>query len=201
LLRASDADREQATDLLRENAAAGRLTLSELEQRVQSAIAATTRAELARLLADLPEPAGPADEHKPRRWFGSLFGSSSRRPQRLRLRRRVVSIAVMASPGIDLCYAELSAPETVMYAFSLFGWPDIYLPDSVGLELTGFTLFGGDAERGSTAAPAPGAPVVKVRAYSFIGGYTVWRLPSQLQGLPHGQARKAARALRARGAS
>jgi hypothetical protein len=194
LVRASDADRENAAEQLKDHAAAGRLTPAELEQRIHAALTARTTAELTKLLADLPEPANLTDQRKPRRWFVSLFGSSSRRP-RFHVARRVICIAVMASPGIDLCESELTGDEIVMRAFALCGWPDIYLPDSVGLELSGFALFGGDAERGSTRAPAAGAPVIKIRAYGVCGGCTVWRLPPELQGLPHREARRAARAL------
>jgi Domain of unknown function (DUF1707)/2TM domain len=55
LLRASDAEREQATAALREHAAAGRLTIEELDQRAQVAFAARTRKELENLFEDLPE--------------------------------------------------------------------------------------------------------------------------------------------------
>jgi len=61
----------------------------------------------------------------------------------------------------------------VVRGFVLWGWPDIYLPDSVGLDQGGFTLMGGDRERGSARVPPPGAPVVKVRTYGLIGGYSL----------------------------
>jgi Domain of unknown function (DUF1707)/2TM domain len=53
-LRASDAEREQAATALREHAAAGRLTIDELDQRAQAAFAARTREELEALFEDLP---------------------------------------------------------------------------------------------------------------------------------------------------
>jgi Domain of unknown function (DUF1707) len=42
-LRASDAERDRATELLRQHAAFGRLTPSELEERTENACAAKTR--------------------------------------------------------------------------------------------------------------------------------------------------------------
>ena len=45
-LRSSDAEREQAFERLSEHAAAGRLTLQELEDRVERVYAAKTRSEL-----------------------------------------------------------------------------------------------------------------------------------------------------------
>jgi hypothetical protein len=55
-IRASDADRERAVDQLRVHAAAGRLTVEELDERSERAYAARTVGELARLLTDLPAP-------------------------------------------------------------------------------------------------------------------------------------------------
>ena len=53
-LRASDADRERVVDLLRDHAAAGRLSTEELEERTAAALAARTQGELDALLSDLP---------------------------------------------------------------------------------------------------------------------------------------------------
>jgi hypothetical protein len=53
-VRASDTDRELAAKLLRRHYAEGRLTVAELESRVARAYAATHRADLRRLLRDLP---------------------------------------------------------------------------------------------------------------------------------------------------
>jgi hypothetical protein len=55
-LRASDADREEAVAHLRGEAAAGRLTVDELDERCERAYAARTMAELEELVADLPPP-------------------------------------------------------------------------------------------------------------------------------------------------
>ena len=65
-LRASDAEREQLVDALREHAADGRLTTDELEERTAAAYAATTRGELVALRRDLPEAHGPAGGAAPR---------------------------------------------------------------------------------------------------------------------------------------
>lgn len=54
-LRASDAERERVVEALAEHSAAGRLTLTELDERADAAYAAVTLAELDRVLVDLPE--------------------------------------------------------------------------------------------------------------------------------------------------
>src|SRR5215210_4693036 len=58
-LRASDADRDRAVELLRGHAAVGRITVEELDERCSEALAAKTFGELDALTADLPPIAPP----------------------------------------------------------------------------------------------------------------------------------------------
>lgn len=59
-LRTSDQERERAAQELREHFAAGRITETELSERVQAAYDARTEEELRKLLADLPRlPVSP----------------------------------------------------------------------------------------------------------------------------------------------
>ncbi len=53
-IRASDADRDRTTALLREHHAAGRLTAEEFTERMDAAFDAKTLGELEELMADLP---------------------------------------------------------------------------------------------------------------------------------------------------
>jgi hypothetical protein len=55
-LRASNEDREQVVEVLRVAAGDGRLTMPELEERLEGALTARTSGELAALTVDLPEP-------------------------------------------------------------------------------------------------------------------------------------------------
>ncbi len=62
-LRASDEQREQVAQDIREHFAAGRLSEDELDERVQAAYSAKTQQELDKLMADLPKlPASPAQQ-------------------------------------------------------------------------------------------------------------------------------------------
>ncbi|HEV2772248.1 MAG TPA: DUF1707 domain-containing protein [Thermoleophilaceae bacterium] len=54
---ASDRERERAVALLRDGGAEGRLTPQELEERVERALGARTRGELASVIGDLPDAA------------------------------------------------------------------------------------------------------------------------------------------------
>src|SRR4051794_13297611 len=66
-LRATDADRDRVVQILRVAAEEGALTVDELEERLSAAFAAVTRADLVRLVDDLPPspatPPAPAPSH------------------------------------------------------------------------------------------------------------------------------------------
>jgi hypothetical protein len=55
-IRASDADRDEVVERLRQAAGEGRLTPHELDERVRRALVALTDRELSALVADLPHP-------------------------------------------------------------------------------------------------------------------------------------------------
>ncbi len=59
-IRASDRERDAATQRLQEAFAEGRLDDSEFDQRMRTALSARTRPELDQLLADLPAPSPAA---------------------------------------------------------------------------------------------------------------------------------------------
>ena len=61
-LRASDFDRDVAADTLCAAVAEGRLSLAELDQRLEDVLSARTLREIAWIMSDLPSPgfAGPA---------------------------------------------------------------------------------------------------------------------------------------------
>jgi hypothetical protein len=59
-MRAADADRDRVVERLRSAAAEGRLSADELEERLETALAASTYAELDTVVADLPTQPVPA---------------------------------------------------------------------------------------------------------------------------------------------
>lgn len=54
-MRASDGDRDRVAESLREHCAVGRITVDELEERLEAVYAAKTLGDLERVTADLPE--------------------------------------------------------------------------------------------------------------------------------------------------
>ena len=66
-VRVSDAERQAVTDRLAEHFGDGRLDQAEFDERVGRAMSAKTRADLAGLFDDLPEPGAPVMPELPRR--------------------------------------------------------------------------------------------------------------------------------------
>jgi hypothetical protein len=174
LVRASDDDRERAIRALRENLAAGRLTLEEFTERMSAALAATTTADLEAPLRELPD--APRAHHRPTRFVLALFGSTER-AGRLRLRRRAVCISLFGNVDFDLRQATLEGDVITIFAVAAFAALDVYVPEGVEVDLHGLTVFGHKDAQGSEADPLPGTPLVRVYALGVFAGMDVWRVP------------------------
>jgi uncharacterized protein DUF1707/cell wall-active antibiotic response 4TMS protein YvqF len=175
-LRASDAERERAVAVLRAGAEHGRLTFDELAQRTELAYEAATGAELQRLVADLPEAAPDAQVVPParrqRRWSVALMGGCERRG-RWRPAPHSVAVSVMGGIGLDLRDATIEGDELVITALAVMGSVDVVVPEGVEVDLSGFALMGANEHRPGEAPVRPGTPIVRVRAFSLMGGVTV----------------------------
>ncbi len=75
-IRVGDAEREAVAAQLREHYADGRLTLDELNERLDQAFAAKTRADLAAVTRDLPISPGTAVGSGTNAWQDATSGSS-----------------------------------------------------------------------------------------------------------------------------
>jgi hypothetical protein len=180
-LRVSDAEREATVVRLREAGGEGRLTLEELAERVEAADAARTRSELDALTADLP--AGrraalpPEIPHKERRWIVAIIGGETRKG-RWRPSRRTNAIAVMGGVDIDLREAELADGAEIL-AVPVMGAVSITVPEGVSVEMSGFALMGGNSGPDDDVLPLPNSPIIRVRAFSLMGGVVVERKPAR----------------------
>ena len=179
---ASDDEREAIVARLQTAGAEGRLTMEELAERIDSAYAARTRAELEPLVADLPAPTGagaavsaPAASAPARQGPSLVLGvlGGGDRRGRWRVPRRMTVINVMGGADLDLREAVLDGPEVDITVWSLMGGSDIVVPGGVHVELEGFALMGANGLRLEGDAPGPGAPLVRVRAWSLMGGTDV----------------------------
>jgi hypothetical protein len=198
-LRVSDAERDVTLRTLGDHAAVGRLTLDELEERSGRALAAKTRGELATLTSDLPVEQGeagaiqvPPRTRKPVRWMVAIMAGSHRKG-RFRAVGSINAVAIMGGDEIDLREAEIEGGELTLNLYAIMGGANIYIPDSIEVEVGGFSLMGGNTEVGSQRTPRPGAPFIRIRTYNLMGGATIYRLPPQARGLGLKEARRLAK--------
>jgi hypothetical protein len=194
-VRASDAEREQTVARLRDATAEGRLTLDEFSQRVEDAYAAKTHEALAALTGDLPAaptPGETASRRRPRSFTISIFGGTDRKG-RWRVARRHWVVSMFGGSDLDLRQASLEGGEATISIVDLFGGTDLYVPDGVEVDFNGVGIFGGADEHGGDVPTHPGAPLLRVRAFSLFGGTDVWRVPRGANGTRK-ELRRAARA-------
>ena len=125
-IRASDAERDAALQRLSVATGDGRLTLEEFSQRMDRATTAKTRAELDRLVADLPTGPGAAGsavaERGPGRpsWHISPIGGLSVSGP-WRMERSVIVVSLIGGADLDLSQAQLAAPQVTLTKVSLLG--------------------------------------------------------------------------------
>jgi hypothetical protein len=104
-LRASHADRERVVEILRTAAGDGRLTSDELDERLEAALSARTRRELAGLTADLPAAGGERAKDLVR--ITQRFGDVARAGRWVVPRRMEIRVAAGAVK-LDLTEAVLT---------------------------------------------------------------------------------------------
>jgi hypothetical protein len=181
-IRVSDADRQAIVDQLRQASAEGRIDLPEFDERSRSAYAATTRAELEHLTADLPQPshhaavAGTPDADGGVSWTVAVMSGNERRG-RWRVSRHTRAVAVMGGCALDLREATMPPDEMRITAVAVMGGVEVVVPEGVEVVVTGFSLMGGYGAHVADVPRRPHTPVVRVRAVSIMGGVEVKSKP------------------------
>lgn len=173
-VRPSDPEREAAQEALRAAVVEGRITLDEFGDRIASAYTTTSRQELVALTADVPVVPSPSVPSKATTWIFGIFGGDDR-AGRWKLAKKCWVINVMGGADLDLRSATISGPVTDITVISIMGGSDIIVPDGVEVEPSGFALFGGNDVRLSGDPAPPGAPLLRIRAFSFMGGTDIKR--------------------------
>jgi hypothetical protein len=197
-LRVSDAERDEVLSALGDHAAAGRLTLDELDDRSGQVLAAKTRGELAELTRDLPvgelaqQQQPPAPRRAPVHWMVAIMGGSHRRG-RFRAVGEVNAINFMGGDEIDLRDAEIEGGELTLKVYSIMGGSNIYVPESVEVDVGGVSIMGGNQEHGRMTRPRRGAPLIRIRTFNLMGGINVYHLPPEARGASLSQARRLAK--------
>jgi hypothetical protein len=124
ILRASDADREQVAERLRQATAEGRLMAEELEERLEAVFAARTYGELDAQVADLPAHSVHPRERRPTGWAGSV-GSAWAGPNLWLRPVPILALFILAPVIVSLMLAAAMVVATVFSAWGLLlivGW-------------------------------------------------------------------------------
>jgi hypothetical protein len=178
--RASDADREHAVHVLREHLVAGRLTLEEFTQRVDTALHAGTVGELAASTEALPAVRAPST-HRRASWItAGLFAHIVRRG-RLRLPSRTFVVSGFSDVDLDLRSAAISSGRTSVISLVVMGNLDIYVPEGIAVDVSGLNVFGHRREWGRDPIQ-PDAALLRVRVIALFGTVDVWRVPHEVKG-------------------
>jgi hypothetical protein len=187
LLRVSDADRDQVAEVLREAAGTGRLTLEELDERLDQTYAAKTYADLEAVTRDLPAEghATPAPRATggpqriggtPGATFSLAIMSGAQRKGSWVVPRTYTAVAIMGGVELDLRWATFSEQEATIHAYALMGGVSITVPEDIDVDVGGFAFMGGFDHRASGPG-TPGAPRLKIIGFALMGGVDVRRKP------------------------
>jgi hypothetical protein len=187
-LRCSDVDRERVAEALRLAAGDGRLTLSELEERLDAAFRARTYGDLEPITADLPqgpypipglpEPAPPTRQspaHRPQvgrfERVMTVLGDE-RRVGRWEVPPRLDVTCLLGEVTLDFTEAIVRHREVAVHVGAILGSVTIIVPDGIDvrMDLTASILGEG---RQLTGTVTPGGPVYWIRGIVVLGDITV----------------------------
>ncbi|MEV6282038.1 DUF1707 domain-containing protein [Kribbella sp. NPDC051770] len=190
-LRASDTDRDQVVEVLRDALMSGRLSQDEHAERLEQTLNARTLGELEPITVDLaipgqpfrpaaampvPAPAtgrvpieAPANPEDSFELVVGIFGGSERKG-RWRVRRRTNVLAMFGGCDLDMSNAIFEGREVTVYAFAIFGGIDIVVPQGVEIRNQGFGIMGGYGVSGGQEEIDPTAPVVVLKGLALFGG-------------------------------
>jgi uncharacterized protein DUF1707/cell wall-active antibiotic response 4TMS protein YvqF len=195
-MRVSNDDRERVAQVLNTAMAEGRLTVNELEERLDKVYSAKTFGDLEPLLRDLPvgsqimrlplapPPAGssPAPLPAPSSRIGGrgtstgavAIMSGADRKGIWTVPPTFTSFALMGGIEIDLTQARFEEAETTIQAFAFMGGIDIYVPDDIVVQVNGVGFMGAfENHARDQGQPVPGAPLVRITGLAVWGGVDV----------------------------
>jgi Domain of unknown function (DUF1707)/Cell wall-active antibiotics response 4TMS YvqF len=195
-LRASDADRERVAETLREAAGDGRLTMDELDDRLDAVYAAKTYAELQPITRDLPDSGSgsgylPTPARSPsgdvRRYGGeptshtaiAIMGGFSRKGAWV-VPRSFNAFMLMGGGEIDLRDARFAEPEVTIHVVAIMGGCEITVPDDATVHINGIGIMGGFDHSVAGSGSSDG-PVININGVAIMGGVEVKRKPKKVK--------------------
>jgi hypothetical protein len=203
-MRISNDDRERVARVLNDAMAEGRLTVTELEERLDKVYAAKTFGDLEPVLRDLPigqqtahvtlPPPAPGTSPVPLPanrigGRGTSTGSvailsGSTRKGIWTVPPTFTSFALLGGIEIDLSQARFEEAETTIQAFAFMGGIEIRVPDDVAVQVNGVGFMGAFEDNlRRQHQPPPGAPLVKITGLAIMGGIDVKRSTKDRKGI------------------
>lgn len=197
-LRASNADREAVAQKLQNAMAEGRLTVAELQERLDTVYAAKTLSELEPVTWDLPghsdlvpkvptppktlSSAPPAAPSGALERVGGIATSSvaigimsgATRSGNWVVPRQFTALAVMGGIDLDLTKARFAEREVTITAVAVMGGIDITVPEDITVIVNGIGFMGA-FEDNARVEGRPGDPVVRINGLALMGGVDVKR--------------------------
>ncbi|GGV25807.1 hypothetical protein GCM10010182_55680 [Actinomadura cremea] len=184
-LRASDADRDDVADRLREALAEGRITAEEHGERIDAVYRAKTYADLEPLLSDLPAGSGPGPRVNLRKQGEPLEPptaqpstvvavlSGATRTGRWLVEERTNVVSLMGGVELDFRRAVLSASEVTLNITAVMGGVAITVPPGVRVVDSSMAILGGTTLPEDDAEAD--APVIRLTGVVLLSGITVER--------------------------
>lgn len=196
-LRCSDKDRERVAEALREAAGEGRLTLSELEERLEATFKARTYGDLQPITRDLPQgpyplpavthghvqrPAGYDRAPVPRPAVGppalrteritTILGEE-KRDGRWEVPARLEVVCFLGSVRLDFTEAIVRAREVVVQIGVVLGSVTLVVPEGIDVRIEPGANVLGERKHHLTGPVTPGGPIYHVRGFVVLGDVTV----------------------------
>jgi hypothetical protein len=181
-VRASDRDRDHVAEILRDAAAEGRLGMDELDERLSTAYAAKTYAELEPVIQDLPPAGTAAPADTPVQRIGgeptsssaiAVMGGFSRKGAWV-VPAQFTAVAIMGGGEIDLREARFAERVVTIHAYAIMGGIGIIVPDDIDVQVSGIGLMGAFVG-GPHNTGQPGRPKVVINGLAFWGAVDVKR--------------------------
>lgn len=188
-LRASDADRDAVATVIRDALGEGRLTLTEVDDRLAQVYRARTLGELKPITQDLPghaalvpppaaSPALPEPGIPARIVPGPASGravavfSGVERKGVWTVPESLMLTTVFGGADLNMTDAAFAARHVTVKVFALFGGAQITVPPGVEVISDVTAIFGG-VDNKATQPATPGAPTIRVKGFAMFGGLAI----------------------------
>ncbi|MCK2237628.1 MULTISPECIES: LiaF domain-containing protein [unclassified Crossiella] len=147
----------------------GRLTLDEFTDKVDLVFQATDEAGVQAVVGTLPAPLTPATTVVSRQ---SIFDDVAR-GGRFALPTGATVSSFFGDVELDLRQAVITDPLVEVHTWSWFGDIEVTVPEGVEVEVKSGLIFGDEVVELADVPPVPGAPKIRIKAWTTFGDVRV----------------------------